>query len=89
MNYNLTKYIEKYSFRNIDNEIITRVYVFTRKKEERKLLEVHKDVMEKIASLNLPSSSFYNRKGGNMVDNMLPSYRQYVTSLLEIENVES
>jgi hypothetical protein len=45
--------------------------------------------MEKIASLNLPSSSFYNRKGGNMVDNVLPSYKQSVTSLLEIENVES
>ena len=45
--------------------------------------------MEKITSLNLPSSSFYNRKGGDMVDNVLPSYRQSVASLLEKENVES
>ncbi len=62
--------------------MITRVYVFTRKK-------VVGDRMEKIASLNLPSSSFYNRKGGDMVDNVLPSYRQSVASLLEKENVES
>ncbi len=68
-------------------------YLQERKKGERRKKVVGGAwglyLMEKIASLNLPSSSFYNCKGGNMVDNVLPSYKQSVASLLEKKNIDS